>query len=195
MAYTRINFKNQNVEKPRTYAMTDNQDGTVTLVDSFGVVTEAGTPIDATNMNHIEDGIVAVENSIDAKILSMLKAIYPVGAISISTTSTCPLSAFFGTWELVAENKALWTGDGTNANTTIEAGLPNIKGVVGVLGEVGRATSGAFYYHSGSGPLSNDGKGDYNAGFDASRYNPIYSDDVDTVQPPAYVVNVFRRVA
>lgn len=59
MTYERINFVDQSVERPRTYEMIHNPDGSVTLVDSFGLVDELGTPINADTMNHIEDGIAA----------------------------------------------------------------------------------------------------------------------------------------
>lgn len=59
MTYERINFVDQSVERPRTYEMTHNADGSVTLVDSFGLIDELGTPINADTMNHIEDGIAA----------------------------------------------------------------------------------------------------------------------------------------
>lgn len=61
MAYTKTEWKDQVVENPRTYSMRDNGDDTVTLLDAFGTVTELGTPVNAANMNHIEDGIAAVE--------------------------------------------------------------------------------------------------------------------------------------
>lgn len=57
MAYIKNNWADQDVERPRTYDVTDNPDGSITLTDSFGTITEAGTPVNANNMNHIEDGI------------------------------------------------------------------------------------------------------------------------------------------
>lgn len=60
MTYERINFVDQSVERPRTYEMTHNADGSITLTDSFGLVDELGTPINADTMNHLEDGIAAV---------------------------------------------------------------------------------------------------------------------------------------
>lgn len=59
MAYQKTIWKDQNVEKPRTYTMRDNGDDTITLLDAFGTVTELGTPVNAQNMNHIEDGIAS----------------------------------------------------------------------------------------------------------------------------------------
>lgn len=62
MAYTKTEWKDQNVENPRTYLVRDNGDSTVTLMDAFGTVTELGTPVNAENMNKIEDGIA---NAVD----------------------------------------------------------------------------------------------------------------------------------
>lgn len=57
MAYIKNTWVDQDVERPKTYEVTNNQDGSITLTDSFGLVTELGTPVNALNMNHIEDGI------------------------------------------------------------------------------------------------------------------------------------------
>lgn len=57
MAYIKNTWVDQEVERPRTYQMNNNADGSVTLVDDFGLVTELGTPVNADYMNHIEDGI------------------------------------------------------------------------------------------------------------------------------------------
>lgn len=129
-------------------------------------------------------------------ILGLLEAIYPVGALYISTTSTCPLASLFGTWTLVAQDKALWTGDGTNADTTIAAGLPNITGgISAVLYGSSESHWGALSNNStgkvGSAGSSNSSRG---LNFTASSSNSIYGNS-STVQPPAYVVNVWKRTA
>ena len=59
MAYIKNTWVDQNVERPRTYELQNNTDGSVTFIDSFGNVTELGTPVNADNMNHIEEGIYA----------------------------------------------------------------------------------------------------------------------------------------
>lgn len=79
-----------------------------------------------------------------------------------------------------------------NPATKVEAGLPNITGVVGAIGLSGRATSGAFYYHSKGGALSNSGEADYNAGFNAANSSAIYGNST-TVQPPSQGVHVCIR--
>lgn len=55
MAYTKTVWKDKVVEKPNTYSVVNNPDGTITLTPSTGTVVEAGTPLSATNMNKIED--------------------------------------------------------------------------------------------------------------------------------------------
>lgn len=57
MSYIPNEWKDQVVQRPKTYQMINNDDGSVTFVDSFGNVTELGTPVNADYMNHIEQGI------------------------------------------------------------------------------------------------------------------------------------------
>lgn len=68
MSYTKNTWVDQDVERPKTYEVTNNQDGSITLTDSFGLVTELGTPVNAANMNHIEDGIA---NSADIDLSNL----------------------------------------------------------------------------------------------------------------------------
>lgn len=131
-------------------------------------------------------------NTIDATI----SALYPVGSLYIGIQEVCPLESLIAgsTWELVAQDRALWGADGTNANTTIEAGLPDIAGNVGGVDRVGSGQSGPFYT-DGTGPngsgttTSNNWE---NIKFALSKANSIYGNS-KTVQPPAYRVNIWRR--
>lgn len=72
MAYTKTEWKDRTVENARTFTMTENDDGTVTLEEAPGEVYEAGTPLNAENMNHIEDGIEQI--SIDTEDTSWFDA-------------------------------------------------------------------------------------------------------------------------
>lgn len=196
MAYNKNLWKDQIVERPRTYTMVTNDDETVTLIDSFGEITEAGTPVNAEYMNHIENGIESVENSIDSKIEEILKLIYPVGALYIGVTSYCPIGALFGSWELVASDRVLQGSSETNkADTTIEAGLPNhehsniiLNGSNADLGTSGTLVVTANSESNGTHTIRNSKTGKV-------LNNSIYRDDVTTVQPPAYVVNIWKRVS
>jgi len=57
MANIRTVWHDKSTEKVRTYAVTENQDGTITLTPVTGTVYEAGTPVNAENMNKIEDAV------------------------------------------------------------------------------------------------------------------------------------------
>lgn len=58
MAYVKTNWKDRVVERPNTYTMTNNGNGTVTLTPVPGQIIERGTPLNAENLNKIEDAIV-----------------------------------------------------------------------------------------------------------------------------------------
>lgn len=147
-----------------------------------------------TTAENLNTRITTVNSNLSSQMQTMLETIYPVGSIYLSVTATCPIASLFGTWELVSSGKALWTGDGSNANTTIAAGLPNIKGRV-TTREQTPGTSGAFYTEeNGTGRVKYEDGKKYNILFDASKSNTIYGKST-TVQPPAYVVNAWRRTA
>ena len=133
-----------------------------------------------------------------AFVINILKEIYPVGAIYIGTTSTCPLASLFGTWSSVSSGRVLQgASSGHNAGTTIEAGLPNIYGRTGIRNNGGREFNGCFYGSSdATGSYANESwaSGAYAVTLDASRSSSIYGNS-STVQPPAYCVNIWKRTA
>lgn len=59
MPYLPTDWKDRAVDKPMTYIMQDNGDGTMTLIPAEGNIAETGTPLTAANLNHIEAGIAA----------------------------------------------------------------------------------------------------------------------------------------
>lgn len=170
-------------------------------------LTKDGQVKTQTNFNANNYRVINVADPVDDKdavnketLDNMLDTLYPIGALYIGTQTTCPLESLIGgsTWELVATNKALWGGDGTNANTTKNAGLPNITGTFGARGltDSDLTVSGAFKTVEMSKQTSQsfESQQGQQFGFDASLSNSIYGNS-DTVQPPAYVVNVWRRTA
>lgn len=133
----------------------------------------------------------------------MLDALYPVGSVFISPNATNPLATLItgSTWTLVAANKALWTGDGTNGNTTIAAGLPDHTHLM--IGEVNtqrypsatQAIARQSDSHSGNHDYTLFGSdSDATTGKTSGASGTAYGNST-TVQPPAYVVNVWRRTA
>lgn len=57
MAYTKQTWEDRIVEKPMTYMMTTNEDGTVTLTPVPGTITKEGSKVNAERLNHMEEGI------------------------------------------------------------------------------------------------------------------------------------------
>lgn len=138
--------------------------------------------------------------------LTLLDALYPVGSIYIGTMANCPLATLgVGTWQLVATDRVLQGAtDGSVVGNTVEAGLPNINGDI-----VARGNSGNEVFASASGAMSVGGtSASWGIGtsngisgtaygtvtFNASLSNPIYGNS-NTVQPPAYLVNIWERTA
>lgn len=139
------------------------------------------------------------QTDINTSIAALLSAVYPVSSLYFGTQTTCPIAVLIpgSVWTLVSSGRALWTGNGTNANTTIAAGLPNITGKLGRIASSNNSVSGAFYNNGENERHGDSGSGlqYYGYTFDASRSSSVYRNDVTTVQPPAYVVNVWRRTA
>nr|DAZ72427.1 MAG TPA: hypothetical protein [Caudoviricetes sp.] len=65
--YEKLNFKDRIVEKPNTYTVQTNDDGTVTLIPAFGNTLQEGTIINSKNMDHIEEGIKQLSNKVYVK--------------------------------------------------------------------------------------------------------------------------------
>lgn len=64
MAYVKQVWTDRQVERPLTFVITENVDGTSTLIPSPGTVTQDGTLITADRMNHIEEGIAGLDSNI-----------------------------------------------------------------------------------------------------------------------------------
>lgn len=135
--------------------------------------------------------------------------LYPIGSTYITTALTCPLATLISgsTWTKVSEGRVLWGSDSNHsAGTTIEAGLPNITGTAynttrNAAAPYLPSKTGALYNVSGLGEVGHwTGPANYNSddsftlGLDASRSSSIYGNS-STVQPTAFVVNIFQRTA
>lgn len=158
-----------------------------------------GTATNKTpNVKQVVDNLntKATPANITSAINSMLSSLYPVGSIYIGTQSTCPLASLISgsQWTLVAQDRALWGGNGSNANTTIAAGLPNITGATSFKASTGNPTGALYQISTGGVSTQTQGTSTERVGFDASRSNSIYGNS-NTVQPPAYRVNIWRRTA
>ena len=126
----------------------------------------------------------------------LLEFLYPIGSLYIGTQETCPLElAGIGTWVKLSSGRVLQISDDSHiADTTVEAGLPNITGNVPLWTGTSNSEDGALKVTS----VSTQGLGSNvyrvygRLELNASNSNPIYGAS-DTVQPSAYIVNVWRR--
>ena len=134
---------------------------------------------------------------------------HPVGSIYQSTDPTSPAALFGGTWEQIASERVLMGASSSHAaGTTVKAGLPNITGSLSETSNDGKTSPfrgnknaissiGALAVREASSPFCGyagyEGSA-YDISFDASRSNPIYGRS-NTVQPAAYYVHIWRRVA
>ena len=123
---------------------------------------------------------------------------YPVGCVYQSTDPTSPAALFGGTWEQIASERVLMGASSAHAaGTTVEAGLPNITGsFVADVKKGEHKVSGAF---TAGNVIASTGEYNsfsdvYKFSLDASKSNAIYGRSA-TVQPAAYYVHIWRRVA
>ena len=147
-----------------------------------GVKVGSGLTVDA-------DGRLSADSALAA---------YPVGSIFQTVSSTSPAELFGGTWQEIAQNRVLMgAGSGHAAGTTVEAGLPNITGsFVADVKKGEHKVSGAFTAGSAIATTGeyNSFSDVYKFSLDASKSNAIYGRSA-TVQPAAYYVHIWRRVA
>lgn len=142
------------------------------------------------------DPVEALKREIYSTVYNTL---YPIGREFICEDNT-DYSNYLGfRWEKIDEGYALWTAS-SGAGTTINAGLPNIKGsattAIGAWNNTG-SFSGALSRGAQNGEIGSSGTAikKYALVFDAHSYNNIYDDSVTTVQPPARKVYVWKRIA
>ena len=159
-----------------------------------------------TEIKKLQDGSFYTKEQVDALLAGLNVNPFAVGAIYQSTDATSPAALFGGTWEQIAENRVLMGASSSHpADSTAEAGLPNITGSL-IEGSTDQgpfrtegylvcegAFSGVEKSNSYTGHARVTGK-NYDLYFDASASNAIYGAS-DTVQPSAYYVYIWRRIA
>ena len=176
---------------------------TVTVADIYD------TRADETVCGVMRDGVTGIPTGILVQqfraVIDALKGeaadklgYYPVGSIYQSADPTSPAALFGGTWEEIASDRVLMGASSSHAaGTTVEAGLPNITGsFVADVKKGEHKVSGAFTAGSEIATTGeyNNFSDVYKFSLDASKSNAIYGRSA-TVQPAAYYVHIWRRVA
>ena len=139
-----------------------------------------------------------------AEVDALLKSVdpFPVGSIYQSTDPTSPAALFGGSWEEIASERVLMGASSTHAaGSTAKAGLPNLKGSFSGVASTAYpnlSNSGALSINTNNGGLAGYEGGSYGSNctvsFDTSKSNAIYGRS-STVQPAAYYVHIWHRVA
>ena len=156
-------------------------------------------PADAVFTDHTYSAATqSVAGLMSAADKKRLDNLYPVGSIYQSTAPTSPAALFGGTWEQIASERVLMGASSSHAaGTTVKAGLPNITGsFVADVKKGEHKVSGAFTAGSAIATTGeyNNFSDVYKFSLDASKSNAIYGRSA-TVQPAAYYVHIWRRVA
>lgn len=191
----------------QTVAVIDNRSGNAIKTwtgtkAQYDALVSGGT-VDANTLYNITDDTNTT--------LTLLELLYPVGAIYIGTCASCPLATLgIGTWQLVSTGRVLQgKNTGQNPGDTVAAGLPNITGSISPTILTGANNYYALPAHGASGAFGTNSNTtrpyftttgtstatrDTGINIDASRSSLIYGNST-TVQPPAYIVNIWERVS
>ena len=167
-----------------------------------------GAPADAKAVGDAMKGVISAD-AVKTLIADALAEDHAKIKFWVSEDPTSPAALFGGTWEEIASDRVLMGASRSHAaGTTAEAGLPNIAGSLSETSNDGKTTPfrgnknaissiGALAVTEASSPYCGfagyEGSA-YDISFDASRSNPIYGRS-NTVQPAAYYVHIWRRVA
>ena len=177
-------------------------DRAAAIVSTDKTLSVEGAPADAKAVGDALKGVISAD-AVKTLIADALAEDHAKIKFWISEDPTSPAALFGGTWQEIAQNRVLMGASYAHAaGTTVEAGLPNITGRAGPDEQAGfysvnRPNAyGAFYgggesYEWATSGTRTPGK---DLCFDASRSNPIYGRSA-TVQPAAYYVHIWRRVA
>lgn len=196
--------KVNNIAVERTVVANYNDNNVVHKSGNEGIVgtkTFTESPL-VPDVADASDASMKVANTafVKAALDAMFNAMYPVGSYAFGVMPT------IGTWEEVVGDRALWLKNDADDGTEIEQELPNIKGTLDLYMSNGTSlivdgtATGALYktgdklkYPAGVTP---GGSNNYprSFGVDASRSSDVYKDGAN-VQPNAYVMKVYKRVA
>lgn len=174
------------------------------IVSTDKTLSVEGAPADGKAVGDALKGVISAD-AVKTLIADALAEDHAKIKFWISEDPTSPAALFGGTWEQIASERVLMGASYAHAaGTTVEAGLPNITGSVGRFAsghhsnELDRKQGALSYSGQGNNLGYYSSSGSYGYGyyidFNASSSNAIYGRS-NTVQPAAYYVHIWRRVA
>lgn len=183
-------------------------DRAAAIVSTDKTLSVEGAPADAKAVGDALKGVISAD-AVKTLIADALAEDHAKIKFWISEDPTSPAALFGGAWQEIAQNRVLMGASYAHAaGTTVEAGLPNIAGSLSETSNNGKTSPfrgnknaissiGALAVTEVSSPFCGyagyEGSA-YDISFDASRSNPIYGRSY-TVQPAAYYVHIWKRVA
>lgn len=176
-------------------------DRAAAIVSTDKTLSVEGAPADGKATGDALKGVISAD-AVKALIADALAEDHAKIKFWISEDPTSPAALFGGSWEEIASERVLMGASSTHAaGTTVKAGLPNLKGsFIGVASTAypNLSNSGALSISTNNGGLAGYEGGSYGSkctvSFDASKSNAIYGRS-STVQPAAYYVHIWHRVA
>ena len=183
-------------------------DRAAAIVRTDKTLSVEGAPADAKATGDALKGVISAD-AVNTLIADALAKDHAKIKFWISVDSTSPAALFGGTWEEIASDRVLMGASSAHAaGTTVKAGLPNIAGSLSETSNDGKTTPfrgnknaissiGALAVTEANSPFCGYGGYEgsaYDISFDASLSNPIYGAS-STVQPAAYFVHIWKRVA
>ena len=163
--------------------------------------------IDIERLKEFKEKLVA-----DLTAESILSMVYPVGSVYISVNDVSPAAFLGGTWEKISQGRVLQgAANGQAAGTAVEAGLPAAYMPDGRFESIGltddnytnQYTGGCFsaalragYAAAVQEYIPNGWKlGSYSYRFSNRTITGDCYGKSNTVQPPALLVNIWKRTA
>ena len=176
-------------------------DRAAAIVSTDKTLSVEGAPADGKAVGDALKGVISAD-AVKTLITDALAEDHAKIKFWVSEDPTSPAALFGGSWEEIASERVLMGASSAHAaGTTVEAGLPNLKGSssgVASTAYPNLSNSGALSIHTNNGGLAGYEGGSYGSNctvsFDASKSNAIYGRST-TVQPAAYYVHIWHRVA
>ena len=176
-------------------------DRAAAIVSTDKTLSVEGAPADAKVVGDALKGVISAD-AIKTLIADALAEDHAKIKFWVSEDPTSPAALFGGSWEEIASERVLMGASSTHAaGSTVKAGLPNLKGSFSGVASTAYpnlSNSGALSINTNNGGLAGYEGGSYGSNctvsFDASKSNAIYGRS-STVQPAAYYVHIWHRVA
>lgn len=176
-------------------------DRAAAIVSTDKTLSVEGAPADGKAVGDALKGVISAD-AVKTLITDALAEDHAKIKFWVSEDPTSPAALFGGSWEEIASERVLMGASYAHAaGTTVEAGLPNLKGSFSGVASTAYpnlSNSGTLSINTNNGGLAGYEGGSYGSNctvsFDASKSNAIYGRS-STVQPAAYYVHIWHRVA